>query len=173
VLRLDSNAITTLPANLFETLPNLKSLSLMKNNLQHFPHYWAPHLVELVLSENKLAEFLPSPNINQNFLSLEILDLRQNQLQQAPFISSALKLKRITLQQNRIQALHSAQFALCGVMEDVLCAKNIIEHIETGFFARMPNLKIIDLKENRLREFTQEHIGDTHPALDQIMLAYN
>lgn len=124
----------------------MKSLSLVNNKLTAF-QCELKSLVELNLADNQLVSFgaLRFPN-------LELLDITNNTFQELPKQLPA-GLKKLTAINNRIKVVEATTFAECRKLEEIHLSKNHIQEVHPLGF-NIPKLKLIDLKENRLKAFT-------------------
>ncbi|CAD8081571.1 unnamed protein product [Paramecium sonneborni] len=166
VLRLGNNKISRFHFDLTQQFLNLKSLTLQNNQLVEFSCR-LDSIVELNLADNKLTGI-----DNLYFPNLELLDISNNQFQQLPSYLPPL-IKKICAIGNKIQTIKQLDLIECKKLEDIQLSKNLITFIEEGSFHNLIQLKILDLKENKLKYFTQELLGINHECLDSIQLSFN
>ncbi|CAK80424.1 unnamed protein product (macronuclear) [Paramecium tetraurelia] len=166
VLRLGNNKIGRFHFDLTKQFQNLKSLTLQNNQLVEFSCR-LDSIVELNLADNKLTGI-----DNLYFPNLEILDITNNQFAQLPSYLPPL-IKKISAIGNKIQAIKQSDLIECKKLEDLQLSKNQIAFIEEGAFYNLIQLRVLDLKENKLKYFTQEQLGDNHECLDSIQLSFN
>ena len=148
-VRFKNNKLQELP----DTLPSLATLKLLdccSNQITALPPNYAhfPALVELDLAQNKLVQL---PNLSQ-ITTLEVLNLNDNRLRVLPLLGP--NLKKLEASSNSIGELRVDVFSQCGQLETLTLNKNSIERIERGTFAKTRSLIVVELKENKLMEFS-------------------
>jgi len=129
------NKFIKLPARI-SALTHLQTLNLTKNQLEHLPDSIVSlsQLRILKLSQNKLVDL---PSNFGSLKSLEILDLTGNRLNSTIFTNDFLRL-------NRLRALY---------LGDNLFEKFVEENVEN-----FPNLQILVLRHNRIRQISPQLI---------------
>jgi len=123
-LDLSTNQLTSLPVNI-GYLTQLSSLVLSSNKLESLPAEMASMrgLTTLDLNKNKLKSV---PDEMKDLSKLELLYLRNNQLCRIPCLRNCVNIKELQLGSNQIQAVTQTD----------------IENI--------PNVRILDLRENKI-----------------------
>jgi len=129
-LDLSCNQLTALPSNI-GFLSKLSTLLLSKNKLSSLPSEVAfmKDLATLDVNSNQLVSV---PEEMQELSHLEMLYLRHNQLTRLPCLKHCINIKELQLGNNRVEEIS---------LQD-------IENI--------PNVKILDLRENKLKSLPEE-----------------
>lgn len=175
-LNLSRNKLTKIPVEFFK-LSELKTLNLSNNCLEEInPGVSDLYMLELLdLSNNKLTS-LPSGmgflvrltqllcsynQINElpddicSMRSLNKLDLMHNNLTSLPKdIGLLTKLKLVYAQHNDIKEL--PDFTGNDVLEELHLSNNFITEISTDFCERLPHLKILDLRDNKIENIPDD-----------------
>jgi len=166
--RMQNNKLESLPETLF-TIPTLKSVDCSHNQLRRLPPTVVDcyTLVELNLKGN-LIDLLPVSY--GKLVNLEILDLSGNKLKKFTLHENELpRLKRLDLSENQIEEL-DANISTLKELELLNLSKNRISKLPEGVFKGLKNIRLLDLKENKLTAF--EEFPETG-KLDSIFLSYN
>ena len=167
-LRMINNCLESLPDELF-TLEYLKMLDFTHNSLTYIPEsvYKGYSLVELSLSDNKIQTL---PQGLTGCKNLEKVDFSQNQITSLDIdLSSLQKLKIINLAENRLTSLPQSLGNLI-YLEQLLLSKNQIREIPQQSVSQLRNLKMLDLKENKLKQFTEFPRSE---VFDSVILGFN
>jgi len=151
VLCLKKNRLKNLPPNFFDELRSLEILDLSNNEIESITGdcaQKASHLKKLNLNDNKLVYFP-----QQGFSQLEILILCNNPLRyiilNKPFLQVA------TLVNNKLHGLIVA--GACKKLGGIDARNNCIEYLPSYFFENVPQLKVLVLLDNPLREVPRRH----------------
>jgi len=166
--RMLNNALEFLPESLF-LITTLKSVDLSNNQIKQLPPTFirCSSLVEVNMRHNKL-EILPTHF--GGLWNLEVLDLSENNIKTFRLSEGDFpKLKRLDLSKNQIQTLDAGLGSLTE-LEYLNLSKNKIYELPQNVFRSMRNLKLIDLKENKLERF-EEFPQDS--KLDSLLLSFN
>ena len=167
LLRMGSNSLESIPAELF-LIQTLKSIDFSNNKIKFFPMKLVDccSLVEVNL-QNNLIESLPD---NWKLKNLEILNLSGNKINKFSITKGDLcKLKRLDISNNNISLIAGEMDSLTD-LEFLGLSKNKLVNIDSNIFKPLKNLKLLDLKENRLLEFSSFPISI---KIDSVFLAYN
>lgn len=168
VFRMGHNQLTSIPDEFFR-FQNLKVIDFSHNGLRNLPDSVCGSLtlVEIQVQGNQITEL---PKAIGNLIGLEVLDLGHNQISELPYSFGALKeLKRLDLSENQLSFIPSFIGQLLKLQE-LLLSKNRIEYIESNSLASLISLRLLDLRENRLEEFTE--FPDSK-QLDTVLLCFN
>lgn len=166
--RMQNNQLESLPETLF-LIETLKSVDCTHNKIKRLPPTvtYSFSLVELTMKDN-LLDLLPVSYEKLNHL--EILDLSHNKLTKFPLHQGDLpNLKRLDISENLLESL-DANIGTLEQLETLILNKNKIKAVPQGVFQGLQNLKLLDLKENKLTYF------DEFPAtekLDSVFLSFN
>lgn len=153
VLDLTRNALSRLPAGLFQVSAALHTLVLKENQLQGLEASWLRGLKalgHLDLSGNHLRT-LP-PGLLSNFTDLRVLDLGYNQLETLPpdLLKGPLKLERLHLEGNRLRALEKGLLAPQPNLRRLFLSDNQLAAVAAGAFQGVKQLDMLDLSNNSL-----------------------
>lgn len=164
-LRMKNNALTALPPCL-ATLKMLKLLDLSRNRIPAVPKEYAlcPALVELNLAENALV-YLPDL---AEVRSLEVLQINDNRLRELPVLGEGMR--KVEASSNAFTEIPAEVFRRCAKLETLALNKNQIERIEKGAFSQTRSLVLLELKENRIANFSEMPWSE---RLDTIALSFN
>lgn len=170
-----SNELQGIPDEMLTGLP-LKQLNLKQNMIRDLPgpaFAAANHLVELVLSENRLS-VLPAEAFGLQ--SLEVLEVANNHLTCLPDGHWACNgLKRLDVTSNRIGPTLPSALRHCGALRELSAASNVLQEvgdlfvIEDGHGWRS-SLVALNLNANRIGP--RLRISGTE-ALDSLSIASN
>ena len=186
-LDMSGNGLTGLPAGLLSPLTSLQLLDLSGNALREvgsgaFSSQYNLH--SLVLDGNGIERLRPGSfnglsvlgslslagnalgsleaDVTENLTSLEELDLSGNEFSKVP--SGALlaltRLRRLNLRGNSISDLSSPE-ALSGLgsVRELTLADNGVEKVAAVVFASTPNLVVLDLSRNKIKQLDQGVFG--------------
>lgn len=174
--------LPSIPDELFRHTPNLMTLDLTGNELRIEPYSLSSlrNLIHLDLSNNSIA-FLTNTLISLTKLNVLTMDsnrltnidfrrlpeqltdlsLRNNFITTLHYVpQSARNLRRIDLSGNQLEFLAGSGSVnmLPPALKQVDLMRNRISFIQEGTFAHMPNLALLDLKQNRLSELREESL---------------
>lgn len=164
---------TTIPTEIFEQLPSLKSLtigsleieSLSKEHLQG-----ANNLERLVIYASKVKS-LPA-NITAFAPRLEAIQIPGKSLENVENGAfNSLAIKQIDLAVNRLSSLKGKMFSGATNIEHINLSFNWIDQIEEGTFD-LPKLNFIILRYNRLKTLPTNLFVNT-PLLKHVQLEDN
>ncbi|XP_055849821.1 leucine-rich repeat-containing protein 40 [Episyrphus balteatus] len=151
----------TLAYNCFEELnPDVSDLHMLEvldvsnNNLKSLPGGigFLVRLTQLLCSYNHLKE-LPDDLVNMR--SLQKLDLMHNDLESLPMdIGSLRKLQCLYAQHNDIRLL--PDFDGCVELQELHIANNFIKEVPGDLCSKLPHLKILDLRDNKIEKLPDE-----------------
>ncbi|XP_044260698.1 leucine-rich repeat-containing protein 40-like isoform X2 [Tribolium madens] len=174
-LNLSHNKINVLPPEFYK-LVELQVLSLAHNNLEKISKNFGDlvmlqqldvshnvltklppgmgflvRLTEINLSHNKLIE-LP-PDI-VNLRGLLKLDVTHNDLVYLPKMGELAKLQFLYAQHNNIEEI--PDFEGCTHLQQVYFGNNYIKEVTPDFCENTSNLKILDLRDNKIEQIPNE-----------------
>ncbi|KAI4461767.1 leucine rich repeat containing protein [Holotrichia oblita] len=132
----------------------LQQLDLSNNNLIHLPPGlgYLVRLTDVNLSHNQLTE-LPSDIVNLRGVTK--LDVTHNNLKNLPpRMGEMRKLQTLHAQHNDIENLPS--FEGCDYIQELHFGNNYIKIIPSEFCEDAVNLKILDLRDNKIKELPKE-----------------
>ncbi|XP_066579957.1 asporin [Amia ocellicauda] len=194
ILSLNNNSLSndSIPAGIFGSLTNLRTLSINHNYLTDAPHRLPTNLRELYLSGNqidRISDQLFADNSDLLFLDLghnrlknkgidaisfrhmaklENLNLERNFLTQVPkHIPRALK--TLNLEGNRISSVSKSVFLKLANLEQLGLSKNKIAKVAAGAFKGLSALHLLDVSHNNLLEVPRQLPATLH----SIALNYN
>jgi len=135
-LRLEQCGITELPCQILETLTELKSLDLAKNNIKVF--FDDPHTKDLIVDRSQI-----------NLPSLSYLNLNGNQLTKIPKIVRYLpNLKQLHLHMNRIEDVEELCRESMKGLEVLDLGGNKIQVVPIALIKYLGNLTALTLMNN-------------------------
>uniref|UniRef100_A0A1B0CLB2 Myb-like domain-containing protein n=2 Tax=Lutzomyia longipalpis TaxID=7200 RepID=A0A1B0CLB2_LUTLO len=167
-LNLNSNKLAKLPVDFFK-LQDLRVLDLSHNNFDdiHADLVDLVMLENLDLSHNNLKSLpsgigflvrLTSLNISFNHikeLPNDILNVMNNDLQNLPeFMGELRKMEILYSQNNNITEIPN--LVGCNALKEIQLGCNSIEAISDEFCQSLPQLKVLNLKDNKLKEISKE-----------------
>eukprot|EP01138_Halocafeteria_seosinensis_P006692 gb/GECG01006841.1/.p1 GENE.gb/GECG01006841.1/~~gb/GECG01006841.1/.p1 ORF type:complete len:859 (+),score=100.56 gb/GECG01006841.1/:1-2577(+) len=190
-LDLSENSLTSVPEELCQ-LRNLENLYLNRNRLERLPEDIGSlsNLLELKISENRLVELprgignldkIKTLDIHDNRISelpqsvsmlhnVETLDARRNRLHSIPVLPQTHSLHSIFLGENRLQGISSENLKQCPNLSIVDLSDNRIKELDTGF-GKLFGLVTLDLRNNDLSSLPYT-LGFVH-SLNKIALDGN
>jgi Leucine-rich repeat (LRR) protein len=190
------NNISTLPAGLFNGVPNLDVLNLSHNIIQDIScaqHFQLHHLTQLDLSHN-IITILPNTinlqnlevlllNNNQittlptdvfsNLPNLQILALQYNEIATLPsnVFNNLLRLTELTLNNNRILDLPQNVFSNLGQLNLLTLSTNLLTDLTPGIFINLNSLRTLYLNWNQINVLRRNVFN--LPALTHLQLSFN
>jgi Leucine-rich repeat (LRR) protein/protein-tyrosine phosphatase len=156
-LEVQINGLGQLPQHLSK-LKNLKKINLSSNEIKSIENIAnLPNLEILNLSSNRIQEV---PDNIGTLESLNELILTGNQIKKiSPQITKLKKLTQIYFTSNQLTEIPE-NFGELSSLVTLDFRKNQIKRLPPKIFANMPNVKIIDLSYNKLRELpTVDHLS--------------
>lgn len=150
LLRMKNNQLLSLPLCL-PSLQTFKLLDVSRNKITSVPKEYAllPALVELNLSENCLTALPDFVGIK----TLEVLLINDNKIKDLPVLGE--NIKKVEASTNAIAKIPAEVFRRCSKLETLTLNKNCIEIIEKGAFSQTKNMILLEMKENRLNNFSE------------------
>mmetsp|Transcript_13949 Transcript_13949/g.24686 ORF Transcript_13949/g.24686 Transcript_13949/m.24686 type:complete len:752 (+) Transcript_13949:261-2516(+) len=146
-LDLGHNKISEIPQSV-NFLYNLRELILHFNSIQSLYYPMPRNLDTLVLNHNSL-EYI-SAEVFKEAMSLRVLDLSNNKLQEIPESLSRLpSLQHLDLRYNKIKCL-SMEIPENSNLDQLLLGFNRISTIEGACLHRASKLSVLDIRENQL-----------------------
>lgn len=169
-LRLAHNRLTKLSPGALKGLKRLSLLDLSHNGLsQIVPRVLedTPSLTVLLLAHNNLH--LLHHEAFQGLTTLRVLDLCHNHFTAVPAstLDSVPTLKSLHLCHNRITRLQSRAF-ITPALSSLLLEANMIEEVAEDAFTLSHHLKLLNLKDNLLRQ-----VPVLPPTLTSLILSKN
>ena len=146
--------------SIIHLLQNVKLIDLSRNNIKFFPIILLslPFLEELYLSKNLLSYF-PAKSIVENSptnitVSLLVLDLSDNQLEEFPIIIEFFKkLKSLNLSGNNIRKIDCLLYMRLEYLERFFIDNNNIEELPKNvLFRAIPNVQSFTMANNYLTD---------------------
>lgn len=153
-LCLANNQIAKLDRNL-SNLTELRELDISNNKLEELSAGLGKltKLVNLDLSGNELLE-IPSEILNLQ--EIHKLDLTNNNLKRLPTIKKLSKLRCLYATHNDIEEI--PDFEDCGSIEELYFGNNFIKTIRKSFCEFMGNLRVLELRDNKIVEIPEDII---------------
>lgn len=148
------NELTDLPPGILSGLSRLEELWIHTNDLRELPDGISElsNLRRFVAWENRIETL---PPVFSGLADLELISLQQNRL--AAIHDDALadlpSLDHLGLSHNRLTELSPGLFSDLDEVTSLLLAGNQLERLRNGVFDGLDNLTLLDLSENRLSEF--------------------
>ena len=172
---LASENISTLKANDFSGMTNLKGLSLRDNNLSSLPANIFSDLSaleELYLSSNKLSSL--NANIFSNLSALKELSLRENELSSLDenVFSGLTALEALSLSSNKLSSLDANIFSGLTALEELYLYSNELSSLDANIFSNLSALKELHLYSNDLSSL-DTNIFSNLTALEELHLDRN
>ncbi|XP_035710126.1 protein artichoke [Folsomia candida] len=158
-LNLNSNYLRSLHRGTFNSMRNLRTVSIHLNSIEVIdPATFFP-LVELEsidLSHNKLS-LLPSPTFQEN-VKLVSIDLSNNHLHSIGegLFQNLFELRELFLNGNNIIQLTSPTFLGSPQISILYLQGNAVKYLESGIFFPLKNLTEVRLSDNFLRILPQD-----------------
>ncbi|CAL1270712.1 unnamed protein product [Larinioides sclopetarius] len=128
----------------------LEELDLSFNNLKKLPHCigFLSRVTMLNLSNNELAQL---PVEMGDLMALKHLDLSKNKLKSLPALVEMLHhLEQLYIQHNNITEL--PLLTNCKSLKEIHAGFNSIEVLSTEFVETISNIKLLDLRDNKISE---------------------
>ncbi|GJQ71783.1 hypothetical protein Trydic_g11476 [Trypoxylus dichotomus] len=153
ILNLSHNELTKVSEKIGDLIM-LQQLDLSNNNLTYLPPGlgYLVRLTDVNLSHNQLTE-LPPDIVNLRVLIK--LDVNHNNLKNFPSqMGEMRKLQTVYAQHNDIENLPS--FEGCEHIQELYFGNNYIKTIPSQFCEDAVNLKILDLRDNKIEELPKE-----------------
>ncbi|GFR32200.1 leucine-rich repeat-containing protein 40 [Trichonephila clavata] len=147
VLHAQHNKISSLSDDI-GSLSFLEELDLSNNNLKKLPHCigFLSRVNNLNLSNNELTVL---PVEIGDLMALKHLDISKNKLKSLPTLIEMLHhLEQLYVQYNYIKEL--PPLANCKSLKEIHAGFNNIETLSTEFLETLPNIKLIDLRDNKI-----------------------
>ncbi|XP_072044102.1 uncharacterized protein [Amphiura filiformis] len=169
VLNLDYNDITELPNDVITSLPQLRQLSLIGNDLKEFPSVLGQlsKLQVLAASENEISHL---PDSFKCLKELETLDLVGNKLTELiPDFGCLMKLQRLDVEENSLHFLPES-FGCLESLEVFEANGNEIRNLPENF-GELKKLRVLNLSNNKL-DSLPESFGKL-PSLKWVDLSGN
>ena len=150
--------------SIIHLLQNVRLIDLSRNNIRYFPIILLslPFLEELYLSKNLLS-FFPAKSIVDNnptniTVSLLVLDLSDNQLEEFPIIIEFFKkLKSLNLSGNNIRKMDCLLYMRLEYLERFFIDNNRIEAVPKNvLFRAMPNVQSFTMANNYLTDIPSD-----------------
>ncbi|KAM9361257.1 leucine-rich repeats and immunoglobulin-like domains protein 1 [Symphorus nematophorus] len=153
-LNLGHNKLTTINAEAFENLPNLRELRLDHNELTSIPDLGqaASKIVSLYLHHNKIRSI--DGRRTRELVSVETLDLSNNDITElrGHCFPAGLQIRDLYLSNNKISMLELGALDHLGSTLQVLrLSRNRISQIPVRAF-QLPRLTQLELNRNRIRQ---------------------
>ena len=174
ILRLDGNAIESLPDGLLASLNNLHTLILSRNRLTHVDSRSLSSLSSLALLalDNNLIERVHDQAFH-NCTQLKDLNLSGNNLPVVPVALAVLEqLQSLDLGENRLHAFDFEILSKMSHLSSLRLLDNQIGNISRSTFAQLPSLKILNLSKNGIHVLEQGAFAH-NPLLQAIRLDSN
>lgn len=149
VLSAKNSSLSSLHANNFTDMVNVKQLDLSHNGIVRIPtatFHQLPNLDDLLLSANLIESIEP----NAFPPSLRVLRLNGNRLKtlNATMFAAVRHLQKLHLQSNQIERISPGVFDTNRYLDEVLLADNSIRVLSATAFDNLLNLRLVDLEEN-------------------------
>ncbi|XP_055942289.1 leucine-rich repeat-containing protein 40-like [Argiope bruennichi] len=128
----------------------LEELDLSYNNLKKLPHCigFLSRVTFLNLSNNELAQL---PVEMGDMMALKHLDLSKNKLKSLPSLMEMLHhLEQLYIQHNNITELPI--LTNCKSLKEIHAGFNSIKTLSTEFLEAISNIKLLDLRDNKISE---------------------
>ncbi|XP_031710643.1 leucine-rich repeats and immunoglobulin-like domains protein 1 [Anarrhichthys ocellatus] len=153
-LNLGHNKLTSINAEAFDSLPNLRELRLDHNELTSIPDLGqaASKIVSLYLHHNRIRSI--DGRRTRELSSVETLDLSNNDLTElrGHCFPAGLQIKDLYLSNNKISALElGALDHLGSTLQLLRLSRNRISQIPVKAF-QLPRLTQLELNRNRIRQ---------------------
>lgn len=153
IIRLNDNAIETIPSNTFASLFNLHTLIISNNKLTSIERYTFNDLyllTILLLDNNRIANI--HHEALRNCSRLQYLLLNGNQLTEVPrVLSNVPMLLTLDLGENHISTITNYSFSEMQHMYGLRLTENNIENITKGVFDNMAALEVLNLSRNKIQ----------------------
>ncbi|KAL1386798.1 hypothetical protein pipiens_012802 [Culex pipiens pipiens] len=152
-LNLSHNDFAEIHANVSDLIM-LEVLDISFNSLNSLPGGigFLVRLQQLTLNNNRLTEL---PNDIVNLRNLHKMDLAKNDLKLLPPVMGELrKLECLYVQHNDVAEL--PDFTGCDALKELHISNNFIKSIPADFCENLPQLKILDLRDNKIEKLPDE-----------------
>lgn len=176
VLDASSNQIREIPSLQLFKMNNLQYLNLSSNFIREIPEKSFDGLFslkQLNLANNEIHNI--HPNAFNQLFDLEYIDLSSNKLKQIEpnvFTIPSIKLKRLFLQQNQIEALDENIFLNTRKLIQLDLSWNKLKDLPDFIFKEMSNLRVLNLEHNQLDNFSLSQLYQNR-QLRVVFLHYN
>ncbi|XP_065073259.1 leucine-rich repeat-containing protein 40 isoform X2 [Ochlerotatus camptorhynchus] len=152
-LNLSHNDFSEIHSNVSDLIM-LEVLDISFNSLNSLPGGigFLVRLQQLTLNKNRLIEL---PNDIVNLRNLHKMDLAKNDLKQLPPVMGELrKLECLYVQHNDVVEL--PDFTGCDALKEIHISNNFIKYIPADFCENLPQLKVLDLRDNKIEKLPDE-----------------
>lgn len=174
-VKLSTNELATLPAQVFSPLVMLEQLHLDGNQLETI----SPDMLEgldglldLDLNSNKLSNL--SSDVFDGLTKLIFLNLGKNSIKKLPptIFHSLTNLKQLIIYNNELETLEAGIFDELVKLEELKLHHNQITNLPPQVFWSLRNLKILTLSSNRLKAIPEKSFYNM-PKLGKLTIYNN
>ncbi|XP_071965323.1 uncharacterized protein [Antedon mediterranea] len=172
-INLAYNDITSLPARMFNCLPNLNTLIVNNNQISELPsNISLSNLKILELGYNKITH-LKTETFESGF-NLTKLSLSSNQIERLPLniFQNSNRLKHVDLKSNLLSTVNLDAFGPLPLLKYLSLAQNRIQVLHPRFPHQYQHLSIFDLSHNRI-EVLDEDFFRFNTSLNLLSLSNN
>ncbi|XP_055338624.1 insulin-like growth factor-binding protein complex acid labile subunit [Paramacrobiotus metropolitanus] len=150
-LYLGQNFINEIPADFFDNLTGLKTLSFANNSLSLIGQQFAPlkDLLYLRLEGNRLQRI--SNDAFATLARLQVLSLENNHLTllENGVITDKLELQTLDLSRNYLQEFRGTELKNLPKLQNLFLSSNKLRNLYAGF-ETLPDLRRLDLSSNQI-----------------------
>lgn len=169
----DDSVIRIFPNLIIDQFVNLERVNMDRIYMEEFdqPIFHCERLRVVVVDDNTIPH-VPG-GIFQNCRNLLMISLANNRIwtiDKDAFIGTDLEI--LSLENNKISALHPSTFAPVPNLFDFYMNSNLIEVVHVDTFRALQKLHILDLSNNKIKFWTKDHLPD-QPELWKVNLAKN
>uniref|UniRef100_A0A8C4GYV7 Leucine-rich repeat-containing protein 32 n=1 Tax=Dicentrarchus labrax TaxID=13489 RepID=A0A8C4GYV7_DICLA len=171
-ITIDDNLISVIEQGTFESLSQLETLNLAKNNLAHICDFKLHQVKYLNLSRNSVEFFVTRED--DQLYRLEILDLSHNKLIYFPIVPKMNNLRYLHLQNNMVGALNSEATMVSeanALYNEIMKERTVKKNNLHSNWRLMP-LIYIDLSYNHFSSFPLETLS-LLSSLETLNFSYN
>ncbi|XP_017887058.1 lutropin-choriogonadotropic hormone receptor isoform X2 [Ceratina calcarata] len=168
VLRLDRAQVASVPGNLCEQCPKLKSLDMKSNLLTEVPNLRnCSELRVLDLASNMISSLLDEPFRNLGMLHDLLLSNNKLEMITGDAFNGLTRLQVLDLESNYIEYIHPEAFKETRQLEDLNLGNNVFPVLPTLGLSRLLHLKTFN--NPALREFPAP---ERFPRVQTMVLSY-
>lgn len=146
-----SNALSSLPSDIFSDTPDIVSIDISDNRLDNLPEFPLPSLESLTVDKNQITT-VPINAFSQ-CLDLMLLDLSHNDINNvgSNAFYNLQSLEHLNLEFNSINSINTGTFSSNSALKELSLNSNKLTSIPSGVFSGLSSLQLLDLNKNGIQ----------------------